>query len=120
MLTGFYLFLFWGYLLRIRTLTNEPQLDHFLFGAAILFRVLLLFAPPLLSDDYFRFAWDGRLLAQGFNPYLYLPSTVINAVPGLDEPLFQRLNSPQLLYLFTHRSNQAFFRAGCCVYRLIV
>ncbi len=94
MLAGFVLFLFWGYMLRIRTLAGEPRPDRFLFFAAILFRVLLLLAPPQLSDDYFRFIWDGRLVARGFNPYLYLPNTIVNAVPGLDDLLLQLLNSP--------------------------
>ncbi|OIN60168.1 glycosyltransferase 87 family protein [Arsenicibacter rosenii] len=94
MLAGFALFLFWGYLLRIRTLTDDTRPDRFLFMAAILFRLLLLLAPPQLSDDYFRFIWDGRLVAQGFNPYLYLPGTIVNAVSGLDEVLLQLLNSP--------------------------
>lgn len=94
MLAGFVLFLFWGYMLRIRTLAGDPRPDRFLFLAAILFRVLLLLAPPQLSDDYFRFIWDGRLVAGGFNPYLYLPNTIVNAVPGLDDLLLQLLNSP--------------------------
>ena len=29
--------------------------------SAMGFRVLLLFSVPTLSDDYFRFIWDGRL-----------------------------------------------------------
>lgn len=98
MLLGLSFLLFWGYSLRIQPIVNQAneddELDRFLFGAAILFRLLLLFAQPQLTDDYFRFIWDGRLLAQGFNPYLYLPSEIVNSVPGLTESLFQRLNSP--------------------------
>lgn len=66
-------------------------------AAAILFRLLLLFATPALSDDYFRFVWDGRLLAAGFNPYLYLPSWFVAegapALPGISETLYRQLNS---------------------------
>ncbi|MBF9254181.1 DUF2029 domain-containing protein [Pontibacter sp. 172403-2] len=66
-------------------------------AAAILFRLLLLFAVPALSDDYFRFVWDGRLLAAGSNPYLYLPSQLLEPhimqISGITQELYQHLNS---------------------------
>ena len=45
--------------------------------AAILFRLLFLFAIPNLSQDFYRFIWDGRMLLEGFNPYLYTPDSFI-------------------------------------------
>ncbi|MDG1398669.1 MAG: mannosyltransferase [Polaribacter sp.] len=48
-----------------------------LFGIAILFRLIFLFASPNLSQDFYRFIWDGRLLFEGINPYLSLPETFI-------------------------------------------
>lgn len=66
-------------------------------GAAILFRLLLLLAVPALSDDYFRFVWDGRLLNAGINPYLYLPGQFLGPhtaqVAGITQELYQHLNS---------------------------
>ncbi|MEJ8757087.1 hypothetical protein WG947_08775 [Pontibacter sp. H259] len=66
--------------------------------AAIVFRVLFLFATPQLSDDYFRFIWDGRLLAAGINPYLYLPEYFMQqgqeAIAGINQALYSQLNSP--------------------------
>jgi alpha-1,6-mannosyltransferase len=41
---------------------------------AALFRLSILFAPPLLSDDVYRYVWDGRVQAAGINPYRYIPS----------------------------------------------
>jgi hypothetical protein len=41
---------------------------------AVLFRLSILFAPPYLSDDIYRYIWDGRVQAAGINPYRYVPS----------------------------------------------
>ena len=61
-----------------------------------LLRLLLLFSIPNLSDDIYRFVWDGRLLLQGFNPFDHLPSYYAENgfPPGLDQSLYDRLNSP--------------------------
>lgn len=48
-----------------------------LVGIAILFRLIFLFAIPNLSQDFYRFIWDGRMILNGFNPYLSLPETFI-------------------------------------------
>jgi hypothetical protein len=48
-----------------------------LVGLAILFRFIFLFAIPNLSQDFYRFIWDGRMILEGFNPYLSLPETFI-------------------------------------------
>lgn len=44
---------------------------------AILFRFIFLLSTPNLSQDFYRFIWDGRMLFNGFNPYLHLPETFI-------------------------------------------
>jgi hypothetical protein len=45
-----------------------------IIGFAVLFRLSILFAPPYLSDDIYRYIWDGRVQAAGINPYRYIPS----------------------------------------------
>ncbi len=49
----------------------------FLALVALLFRLLFIGAIPNLSQDFYRFIWDGRMIAEGFNPYLYLPENLI-------------------------------------------
>lgn len=44
-----------------------------LLAAAVFFRLLFLFAIPNLSQDFYRFIWDGRLLLERINPYLNTP-----------------------------------------------
>ncbi len=41
---------------------------------AALMRLVVLLAPPYLSDDINRYVWDGRVEAAGINPYRFVPS----------------------------------------------
>ena len=57
-------------------------------GAAM--RCLLLPGTPV-STDLFRYVWDGRVQAAGFNPYLYIPSDA--ALSGLrDSAIYPNMN----------------------------
>lgn len=49
----------------------------FLVLASVLVRLIFLPAIPNLSQDFYRFIWDGRMLFEGFNPYLYTPDSFI-------------------------------------------
>ena len=42
--------------------------------SAVAFRVMLLPTRPTLSDDIYRYVWDGRVQAAGISPYRYAPS----------------------------------------------
>jgi len=44
-----------------------------LAGIGVVFRLVFIVATPNLSQDFYRFLWDGRLVAQGINPYLFTP-----------------------------------------------
>ena len=49
----------------------------FLVVAGILMRLVFLCATPNLSQDFYRFIWDGLLINEGINPYLYTPTEII-------------------------------------------
>ncbi len=69
----------------------------------LVLRLLLLFSFPALSDDVYRFVWDGRLLIQGYSPYARLPEWYLQAgheVAGLEPSLFARLNSPRYFTVY--------------------
>ena len=66
--------------------------------SAVLLRLILLLSIPALSDDFYRFIWDGRLWAAGINPFAHIPNFYINnpaqAPAGITTELFQLINSP--------------------------
>ena len=43
-------------------------------GFGLLARLLLLPTAPTLSEDVYRYLWDGRLVAHGVNPFPHAPS----------------------------------------------
>ncbi len=62
--------------------------------AGLILRVLLLFSWPNLSQDVYRFLWDGALFAQGISPYHFTPVSLINQLEVLS------LNIPDAAQLF--------------------
>lgn len=64
--------------------------------AGILLRVWFLFTPVFLSEDTFRFLWDGLLLSEGLSPYSELPVHVsLGLDQGLEKELLHKMNSPK-------------------------
>ena len=57
-------------------------------------RCLLIFSIPNLSDDYFRFLWDGNIWLQGENPYAILPAEFEVKADSNLPALLQGMNSP--------------------------
>jgi hypothetical protein len=45
-------------------------------GVAVVLRLAALAGQPILSDDLYRYAWDGRVQVSGTDPYRYTPSSV--------------------------------------------
>lgn len=55
-----------------RLLPVRPALAAILVGA-VAYRAVFLPAAPSLSDDFFRYAWDGYIQNRGYSPYRYPP-----------------------------------------------
>ncbi len=90
------------YYLVVSDPENESAVT-FWIPVAILLRMLTLVFFPNLSDDIYRFIWDGGLTANGLNPYLYTPSTVLAGEGSqvIHAPeLFSLLNSPDYYTIY--------------------
>ena len=59
--------------LVLRDGAGPHRLATVLIFAALL-RLVALFAPPYLSDDIYRYVWDGRVQNAGINPYRFIPA----------------------------------------------
>jgi alpha-1,6-mannosyltransferase len=62
-------------------------------------RFAAVLAPTSLSDDVYRYVWDGERLAHGENPYAERPTEHYASGEAVD-PLFERLNSPKFYTLY--------------------
>jgi hypothetical protein len=62
-----------------------------ILGIAVALRIALVWSAPYLSDDAYRYVWDGKVQAAGINPYRFIP-----AAPELarlrDEAVFPNIN----------------------------
>jgi alpha-1,6-mannosyltransferase len=74
----------------------------FIFGAALLLRVIATQASPLLEDDHYRYLWDGFRTATALDPYRLPPSAFFG-----DEQLSQRwqdilsgINNPDITTIY--------------------
>ncbi len=62
------------YLVAVTTLRSEtPPGLAFILATAALLRLMVLAFPPFLSNDMYRYIWDGAVQLAGINPYRYIP-----------------------------------------------
>jgi len=75
----------WGLLIHRKSTTPSP---FWVLLGALSIRFLLVGAPPLLSDDLYRYLWEGVMGLGGYNPYLHAP----DMLPGIADSLRTRVN----------------------------
>ncbi|MDO6439194.1 carotene biosynthesis protein [Cyclobacterium sp. 1_MG-2023] len=67
-------------------------------------RLLLLGAEPVLSDDFYRYFFDGHLVGKGINPYAALPEdwfkSGVLVSNGYWQLLLDKMNSPQYFSVY--------------------
>lgn len=83
-------------------------------GFAILFRLTCLFAGPALSNDLYRYLWDGRQTLAGVNPYAAAPGGYASRHPdtaAAQDPLLARMDHADVPTIYPPAA-QALFAAG--------
>ena len=56
--------------------TATPRFFGFMVATGICLRLSWFGSLPPLDDDFYRYLWDGAVLAHGFNPYTFSPEQV--------------------------------------------
>jgi hypothetical protein len=87
----------------------QPYLMPLILGWAVMFRLSVLWVTPgFLSDDIYRYLWDGLVQQAGINPYSYPPDA-----PELgflrDDTIFPMINRKWALTIYPPAA-QLFFR----------
>jgi alpha-1,6-mannosyltransferase len=78
----------------------------------VIARLILFAGVPALSDDFYRFIWDGRLLVAGISPFAELPIWYMqegNSTADVDPSLFALLNSPNYYTVYPPISQFTFW-----------
>lgn len=80
---------------------------------ALLFRLTLLVSEPSLSDDVYRYVWDGRVQLAHINPYLYAPEAP--EVTHLRDGLYAGINHKEVSTIYPPLA-QLFFLLVCSLH----
>ena len=56
-------------------LDGNPLVLLIIILFALLFRATLFCSEPSLSEDIYRYQWDGKLVNEGINPYRFVPGS---------------------------------------------
>tara|TARA_R110001592_G_scaffold363281_1_gene683145 strand:- start:112167 stop:113456 length:1290 start_codon:yes stop_codon:yes gene_type:complete len=95
---------FCAYLFLVYTFKNQKYSLNFILISALVLRLLLMGAWPVLSDDFYRYFFDGQLIGLGINPYAALPGDLLanGTIPRSVywETLLDKMNSPNYFSVY--------------------
>lgn len=112
LLTTAYVVLFALYVWIVRSATSTE--GRLWITGALLARIALLAAVPNLSEDVYRYIWDGRVWQSGGNAFALVPADAMQLnIPGLNETLFNQLNSPEYFSVYPPVSQFLFWLITC-------
>ena len=67
-----------------------PNISGWILLGGIALRLIVFWCPPTLSEDVFRYAWDGRVQNAGFGPYDFPPQA--DELQSLRDEDYQKIN----------------------------
>lgn len=66
---------------------SVADLSRWILLGGVLLRITVFWCPPTISEDVYRYVWDGRVQNAGFGPYDYPPEAPeLNALHNADYP----------------------------------
>lgn len=106
-LLGIYGASFAFYILAFRQ-KEKWSVSQIIFTGAFL-RLIIFDTTPWLSEDVYRFLWDGKLWLNGTDPFAFIPKEAMaKQLPGTSEALYEQLNSPTYFTIYPP-TNQLLF-----------
>ncbi|WP_109020635.1 hypothetical protein [Leptospira kobayashii] len=90
--------LFGIYIVSFRYLPDFTTKQLLYLG--ILFRIVTIGAIPSLSDDFYRFLWDGYLVSHSVNPFVFSPHEFLEQGGSVTE---------EALFLYRNMNSQAYY-----------
>jgi len=81
---------------RWKSITWSPLL---IIAVAVLIRIPFLLRPPELSDDIYRYLWDGLQMMKGYNPYAFAPAD-IKLSDEVSVFLLRHVNHPEFVTIY--------------------
>jgi hypothetical protein len=96
---------------------KNPRLSTIL-GVAFLLRLMVLVFPPFLSNDIYRYIWDGWVQLAGINPFRYIPDDPHLAFLR-DPTVFPNINRASYAHTIYPPAAQIFFATADAVTKFL-
>ncbi len=108
-------------LLLVAWLARSSQPASAMIGLALLgafIRLIWFGSAPPVEDDFYRYLWDGAMLAHGFNPYTLSPAQILQGAGAIPPDIAQlategrevlkAINFPELRTIYPGTAQGAF------------
>ena len=97
-------FIIYGFAARRIVESEGGELPIWIF--AVLMRLVLVPLAPHLSDDIYRYLWDGHVQLSGINPFRYAPADP--ALVAIRTPWHALINNPTVPTIYPPFAQMAF------------
>ncbi len=94
----------------IRSMKEYRLVAAWVIIVGAIVRAIMIQSTPILEDDFYRYFWDGAVLAQGVSPYTYAPSKALGTSKSFPVDLMKlaresghvisRVNHPELRTIY--------------------
>jgi alpha-1,6-mannosyltransferase len=84
------IYVMWSVALVFFPLPKKTNLSTILL-LSLLLRLIFIGTEPILSDDLYRYLWEGKLWMQGGNPYIQPPNSF-----DVIDPYLSKINHPHI------------------------